>query len=166
MISCATLNACNETDEDATASDTAATAEFLKQATAADIFEITAGMMAEDQGDKQKIHSFGQQLVHVHSRTSEALTTLARRKSVQLPEEITVDKKRLINQLEEKEGQEFDQAFTEVQITAHQEAIALYERADKEIQDAEIQGFVDQILPVLKEHLTEIQQVQTEVISK
>lgn len=166
MVSCATLNACNETDDESAALEKTATAEFIKQATATDLFEITAGMMSEDKGQSDAITSFGQQLVHVHSRTSEALSTMARRKSVEIPEVMDVDKKRVVSQLDEKQGKAFDESFAATQITAHQEAIGLYEKADKDIKDPEVQAFVDQLLPVLKEHLAEIQKIQTQLVKK
>ncbi|MFC6997775.1 DUF4142 domain-containing protein [Rufibacter roseus] len=166
LVSCASLNACSESDEENTGSEVAETQEFLKKALAHDLFEITAGMMAEDQSKNGEVGGFGQQLVHVHTRTSEALQSIARRKSVQLPDQMPADKKSIINRLEEKEGTEFDQNFAAVQITAHQEVISMYEEADKKITDPEIQGFIDQILPVLQEHLAEIQKVQTQLIAK
>lgn len=166
LVSCASLNACSENDDESTGSDYTATEDFLKMVSASDLFEITAGMMAEDQGESSEISSFGQKLVHIHTRTNAALEEIARRKGIQLPDEMTADRKSLVNRLGEKEGAEFDQAFAEAQITALQEIINLYEQGDKQITNPEVQGFINQILPVLREHLAEIQNVQTGLLNK
>ncbi len=165
MISCASLNACDETANKSMDTDKIATEKFLQEATSADLFGITSGMIAEENGKSTAVTAFGHELVRVHSKTSEALATIARHRSIQLPEEIAIDKKKVVNQLEDEKGDAFDQTFVNAQITAHQEMIDLYTQADKQIKDPEIQGFVDQILPVLQAQLVEIQKAQTSLIA-
>ncbi len=155
-----TLVSCSKVDKEASAAEKAKVQEFLTQAASTDNFQLMAGMMAGDQGKKADVGALGQKIYHVHSRTTPVLAEIAKKKDVQLPAEMGTAKKALVDSLEAKKGADFDEAFAEAEIAAHQEAIALYEKADKEVQDQDVQSFIDQVLPVLKEHLTEAQELK------
>ncbi len=158
-----TLVSCNKVDKEAVAADQEKVEQFLKQAATNDNFQLMAGMMAEDQAEKGAVGALGQKIYHVHSRTTPVLAEIAKKKDVTLPAEMGSEKKALVDSLETKEGEEFDQTFAEVEVAAHEEAIALYEKADKEVTDPDVQSFIDQILPVLKEHLAEAQELKNTV---
>lgn len=157
---------CNKTDRVAAKAEHDKVENFIKEAAANDMFELTAGMMAAEQSKATDVDLYGQQIVHVHSRTNPVLEDLARSKHIQLSSELPSEKKKLVAKLEDKKGEEFDKEFAEVQLEAHQEAVALYEKADKEVTDKDVQAFVDQVLPVLKEHLAEAQEIHSELLAK
>ncbi|WP_192821569.1 DUF4142 domain-containing protein [Rufibacter sp. LB8] len=163
FLSSASLVSCNNKASEETASEKVKVEKFLQKAASNDMFGMMTGMLAGDQGKEQKVAAYGQQLYHVHSRTSPAIENIAKRKNVKLPNVMESEKKVLVDSLEVKKGDEFDKSFADVQVAAHEEAVALYEQADKELTDPEIQAFIDQILPVLKEHLQEAQQLKTAV---
>jgi putative membrane protein len=160
LISSASLVSCNNEKSEVAAKEKVHVEEFLQKAASNDMFGMMTGMLAGDQGKEKKVSEYGQQLYHVHSRTSPAIETIAKHKNVKLPNVMDAEKKVLVDSLEVKKGKEFDKTFAEVQVTAHEEAVALYEKADKEVSDPEIQAFIDQILPVLKEHLQEAQKLK------
>jgi putative membrane protein len=157
---------CSKVDKEAVAADKVKVEEFLQKAATNDNFQLMAGMMAEDQAKKQEVGALGQKIYHVHSRTSPALEEIAKLKSVTLPAEMGSEKKALVDSLESKKGEAFDQTFAEMEVAAHQEAIAFYEKAGKEVADKDVQSFIDQILPVLKEHLAEAQDLKNALSSK
>ena len=49
-------------------------------------------------------------------------------------------------------GAEFDRAYHAAQLTAHNEAVALFERASKNLDNAELKNFATETLPTLKDH--------------
>jgi putative membrane protein len=163
IMSSMTLVSCNKVEKEASAADRVKVEQFLKQAASTDNFQLMAGMMAEDQSEKGEVGALGQKIYHVHSRTTPALAEIAKKKDVTLPAEMGSAKKALVDSLEAKKGEAFDQSFAEVEVAAHEEAIALYEKADKEVNDPDVQSFIDQILPVLKEHLAEAQELKNAV---
>ncbi|MGV3541447.1 MAG: DUF4142 domain-containing protein [Rufibacter sp.] len=163
-LSTTTLVSCSNANQEAAAADKAKVEEFLQKAVATDRFELMAGMMAADQG--KEVDAYGQKLVHIHSRTSPVLESMAKQRRVELPAEMPTDKKAIVDSLEVKKGEEFDQTFTEAQLEVQQETVALYEKADKEVEDKEIQAFIDQVLPVMKEHLAELKELKNAVASK
>ncbi|ALI98046.1 hypothetical protein DC20_02460 [Rufibacter tibetensis] len=163
MMGSMTLVSCNKTEKEASAADRVKVEQFLKQAATNDNFQLMAGMMANDQTESGEVGALGQKIYHVHSRTTPVLAEIAKKKDVQLPAEMGSENKALVDSLEAKKGEEFDQTFAKVEVAAHEEAIAFYEKADKEVSDPDVQQFIDQILPVLKEHLAEAQELQNAV---
>ncbi|WP_210463857.1 DUF4142 domain-containing protein [Rufibacter roseolus] len=162
-MSSMTLVSCNKVDKEASAADHQKVEQFLKQAATNDNFQLMAGMMAEDQSKKGEVGALGQKIYHVHSRTTPVLAEIAKKKAVELPAQMGSEKKALVDSLETKKGEEFDQTFANLEVEAHEEAIAFYEKADKEVTDPDVQQFIDQILPVLKEHLAEAQELKNAV---
>ncbi|WP_207435732.1 DUF4142 domain-containing protein [Sabulibacter ruber] len=165
FMSSLAMFSCSKVDKEASAAEKVKVQEFLQQAASTDNFQLMAGMMAGDQGRKADVGALGQKIYHVHSRTNPVLAEIAKKKDIQLPAEMGTEKKAMVDSLEAKKGEDFDQAFADAEIAAHKEAIALYEKADKEVNDQDVQSFIDQVLPVLKEHLTEAQELKTELSS-
>jgi len=65
-----------------------------------------------------------------------------------------------IEKLGKKSGAEFDRDFVrEVGIKAHEKDVKLFEKASKDVKDAQLKAFVDKTLPVLREHLAMAQKL-------
>lgn len=154
---------CNSVDKEAYAADQVKVEKFLQQAATNDNFQLMAGMMANDQSKSGNVGALGEKIYHVHSRTNPVLEEIAKKKSVKLPAGMGSEKKAIVDSLEVKKGADFDKTFAEVEVKAYEEAVAVYEKADKEVVDKDVQAFIDQILPVLKEHLSEAVALQSEL---
>jgi putative membrane protein len=126
---------------------------FMQQAAASDTFEISTGNIALQKGTLADVKTFGQMIVNDHTMSSKELKALAAQKSVVLPKTIPEDKRVKIALLNGLSGTAFDQAFATQQVDAHNEAISLFEQANRDIADAQVQAFVDKTLPVLRMHL-------------
>lgn len=61
--------------------------------------------------------------------------------------------------LQTLQGAEFDRAFVRQVITDHNEAIALYTRAARDLDDSELKAFASETLPTLQEHLSEAERL-------
>ena len=136
--------------------------EFMQQAAASDMFEITTGGLAAQKGVMSEVKAYGAKLVADHTTSSAELRTLATQKNVTLPNPVPLpaDKQQKVNTLQGLSGAEFDKQFAQMQVDAHQEAIDLYEEADDDITDTEVQAFIDKTLPVLRMHLEEAQDLK------
>jgi len=126
---------------------------FMQQAAASDLFEITTGQMAAQKGTMPETRAFGEMLVRDHTMSSSELMTLASQKTVTLSMTLPQDKAQKVTTLNNATGTAFDRQFAQMQVQAHQEAIDLYEKADQDITDAQVQAFIDKTLPVLRMHL-------------
>ncbi|WP_207431498.1 DUF4142 domain-containing protein [Sabulibacter ruber] len=164
MLSSAVLVSCDDDDEDANMEeDRMRIATFMQNAAASDMFEITTGTMAQEQGETDDVQEFGEMLVEDHTATSMEIMDMADERDIELPTTLPAAKMTIVNRLNGETGLTFDKDFATVQVQAHQEAIALYEQADREITDAEVQAFIDATLPALRMHLQHAQQLKTMV---
>lgn len=132
-------------------------AEFVQQAAVSDMFEIETGEMATEKSETEMVVDFGQMLVDDHTMSSTILMTIAAAKNIDVPTTLTEEKQAIRDRLAGKEGMEFDKDFANAQVEAHEEAIALYQRAVDELEDEELRTFAENVLPVLQEHLQEAQ---------
>jgi len=133
---------------------------FMQQAAASDLFETTTGQMAAQKGTMPEIRAFGEMLVRDHTMSSSELMTLASQKGVTISATLPADKAARVTTLNAATGTTFDRQFALMQVQAHQEAIDLYEKADRDITDAEVQAFIDKTLPVLRMHLDEAEDLE------
>jgi putative membrane protein len=152
LLTLSVVTACEEDDDD---EDQPLTVQsFMQQAAASDTFEITTGNMALQKGVLADVKSFGQMIVTDHTTSSKELKALAAQKGVALARTIPADKQARITILNALSGAAFDKTFAVQQVEAHQEAISLYEQADRDLaQDAQVQFLVDKNLPILRTHL-------------
>lgn len=155
---CAVLvTSCDDDDEN---QDELTTQEFMIKAANNDMFEIQTGKKALVKGNIAEVRDFGQMLITDHTKTSNELKTLAQQKSVALPDSITEDKRVIRNRLAGETGKAFDQDFANVQITAHDEAVLLFQQAINEVDDADVRAFATRNLPALQMHRQHAQQVK------
>lgn len=159
------LVSCAKEQTAAQKEDTKKVAQFLQKAVETDNFGIVTGILATDKSKAEAVGDYGMTISNVHSKTSPVLEDLAKRKYVEVSQTLPAEKKTLVANLEKSDSLTFDKEFIDVQIAAQQEAVALYEEADKELKDAEIQSFIDQVLPVLKEHLKEAQDLKMAMVT-
>ncbi|MGV3587238.1 MAG: DUF4142 domain-containing protein [Adhaeribacter sp.] len=163
MLMLATLGIATSCDDDDDNNDPRLTVqEFIQRAAASDMFEITTGGLAAQKGVMADVKTFGAMLVADHTLSSTELKALATQKNVTLPNPVTLpaDKQQKVTTLQNQNGAEFDRQFAQMQVDAHEEAIDLFEDADEDIADAQVQAFVDKTLPVLRMHLQEAKELE------
>lgn len=146
-------------DDDDINNDRLTAQSFMQQAAASDMFEIQTGEMATQKGSMNEIKTFGQQLINDHTLTSTELKALAQQKNVTLPQTLPQDKQTMKTRLEGLSGNAFDKEFATTQITAHQQAVALFEKAISDVNDAQVKSFAERHVGHLRMHLQEAQRL-------
>lgn len=134
----------------------AATAEekFIKKAADANMTEIQLGKMAGENGQSQAVKDFGQRMVTDHTKIGDDLKPIAAKLNVEVPTEVTNPKhKQAIDEMAKLKGNEFDKKYSSAMVQDHETVIAMFEKAEGEVKDAELKKFIADTLPILKEHL-------------
>jgi putative membrane protein len=127
--------------------------DFLSKAAAGGLYEVEAGKLAEEKAKDQGLKSYGAMLVKDHGAANEELKALATGKGVQLPASLPADKKKRLDSI--ARAKNFDKEFVEeVGLDDHRKDIALFEKASKDADDADVKAFAAKTLPVLKTHRT------------
>ncbi|WP_421693213.1 DUF4142 domain-containing protein [Aestuariivirga sp.] len=129
--------------------------DFAMLAATSDMFEIQSGEMAQKQGGNPGVQEFGAHLVKDHSMSTAELTKIveAEKLDAALPAKLDPRHQAIVDSLQDAKAEGFDAAFLQSQIQAHREGIALFEAYAQNGDNAQLKGFAQKGLPVLKQHL-------------
>ena len=128
--------------------------KFIEQAANSGMFEVQVAQLAVSKATDPNVTSFASMLVDQHTAANNELVKIANAKGVELPAAPKHSMRREIEKLGKKNGDEFDRDFVrQVGIKDHKKDIKEFEKASKDVKDAELKAFVDKTLPVLREHL-------------
>ncbi len=134
--------------------------KFIQEAAEAGMYEVQAAKIAASKAADPDVKSFASMLVDQHSAANNELVQLANGKNVELPAAPPRSKRRDIEKLGKLSGKELDQRFVrEVGIKDHQQDIKKFEKASKDVKDAELKAWIDKTLPHLREHLAAAQKL-------
>lgn len=128
--------------------------KFIEEAAGSGMFEVQVGQLAASKAIDANVKSFASMLVDQHTAANNELVKIANAKGVELPAAPKHSMRREIEKLGKKNGDEFDRDFVrQVGIKDHKKDIKEFEKASKDVKDADLKAFVDKTLPVLREHL-------------
>jgi putative membrane protein len=130
------------------------TADFVKEVAISDMFEIESNKLAEQKGTAQE-KSFAQQMVTDHTKTSNDLKGLVSSGKVEaeLPTAIDSSHQSKLDKLKSASGKDFSSDFDSYQVSAHKDAVSLFERYAKGGDSAELKDWAGKTLPTLRHHL-------------
>ncbi|MBV8454149.1 MAG: DUF4142 domain-containing protein [Deltaproteobacteria bacterium] len=134
---------------------------LLNKANVINYEEIEMAKTAKDKvNNNQGLTTFADILEADHKVNEDAVAALARQKGVKIEgTPASVDVK--VKQLDNLTGGAFNEAFLRTEITDHEKAIALFERARSEAAaDPEMELYIGETLPVMKAHLEMAKELQ------
>lgn len=126
---------------------------FIEQAHASSLGEIKIGELAKTKAMSPAAKTLAERLVADHQKADEALKKLAMDHGITLPTEPPAAEQAAYESLEKKQEAQFDKAFARHAIKHHKKDIAKFEKAEKKATHADVKAFIEQTLPVLREHL-------------
>lgn len=139
--------------------------DFMTKAASSNMLEIQSGQLAQEKGQMQEVKDFGQMMVTDHQKASEQMKQLAQQKNIVLPDSMSQEHMDKLQNLRDKTGNEFDQAYMDLMVSSHENTVSLFEDAANNIEDQEVKSFADATLPTLRQHLDRAKQIQNNVNS-
>lgn len=129
------------------------TEDFVKEVAMSDMFEIQSGKLAQSKGTATK--EFGAQMVADHTKTSAELKSLIASASakVQPPTALDDAHKKKLDKLNGLNGKDFDEAYAEAQVEAHEDAVNLFDRYAKGGDNPQLKSWAEKTVPALRHHL-------------
>jgi len=114
------------------------TADFVKEVAISDMFEIESNKLVID-----------------HTKTKTELKGLVRsgKMKAELPTELDSSHKSKLDKLKSENGKDFSSDFDSMQVSAHKDAVSLFERYAKGGDNPDLKNWVGKTLPALKHHL-------------
>jgi putative membrane protein len=139
--------------------------EFAKKAAEGGLKEVRLGELAQQQAASEEVKRFGQRMVEDHGQANEELKQIAEQKGVELSQELPDDAQQPHDELQQKSGAEFDQAYMDEMVSDHEEDVEEFESYVESAQDADLRSFAEQTLPTLREHLELARQTREQVVA-
>ena len=136
------------------------TADFVKEAVMSDMLEIESSRIAEQKGisDEKK---FAQQMIADHTKTSSALKSMVTSGDLQaeIPDALDSSSQSKLDKLRDAKPETFPSQYDPMQVSAHKDAVSLFERYAKGGDNAKLKDWAGKTLPALQHHLEMAQEL-------
>ena len=117
--------------------------EFAKKAAGDGMAEVKLGKLVQDQAESDQVKQFGQRMVDDHSKANDKLKSIAQQKGIDLPQDLPKEAQQTYDELQQKSGHAFDQAYMDAMVKDHHKAIDLFQQEAKSGKDADLQTFAE-----------------------
>jgi putative membrane protein len=138
-------------------------AKFAVDAADGGLAEVELGKLAQQKATTLQLKKFGAMMVSDHSMINEKMKNIAKDKGITLPQVTGEYRQKIVKDLSDKSGKDFDRAYLTTMIKDHKEDIKTFEAAIKELRDTDLRTFASANLPILKKHLSAIQKIDSEM---
>jgi putative membrane protein len=136
---------------------------FFELAAAGGAAEVGAARAAERKATNATVKDFARRMGQDHAKANEQLAPLARAAGIRLPAEPSPDHKAQQAELDKLSGASFDLAYMQQQLVEHQKTVTLLQWEISNGQDADLQRYAMQTLPIVLGHLEAAQAIVAEL---
>ncbi len=145
-------------DEDtaAAAKPTAAEKMFMKKAADGGMTEVELGQLAAEKGGSDSVKDFGSEMVKDHGKINDNLKEVAGKMNFTLPAKVSAKHHATIEKMSGMSGADFDKAYVPAMVKDHEKDIAEFEKADTTVKNPDLKKFIEDSLPMMKDHLEKI----------
>jgi putative membrane protein len=137
------------------------TPDFVKEVAISDMFELESNKLAQEKGNAPE-KAFASQMVTDHTKTSTELKGLVSSGKVkaELPAALDSSHQSKLDKLKGASGKDFSSDFDSMQVSAHKDAVSLFERYAKGGDNPDLKSWAGKTLPALKHHLQMAQRLK------
>lgn len=130
------------------------TADFVKEAATSDMLEIKSSQIAKQKGTPAE-QTFADQMIADHTKTSTELKELVSNGAVQaqIPTDLDSSAQSKLDKLNESQPDKFAKTYSSMQVSAHKDAVSLFERYARGGENAKLKDWAGKTLPALQHHL-------------
>jgi putative membrane protein len=138
------------------------TQDFVTIAAQSDMLEIQSSKLALQKSDSDKTKTFAQKMIDDHTATSTELKGLVSGGKVQVNAPSSLDEahQAKLDKLAKLQGKDFTKQYDDMQVSAHKDAVSLFDRYSKDGDNADLKAFAGKTLPKLQEHLAMAQDLK------
>lgn len=138
-----------------TPADETKAATFVAKAAASDLYEIAAAKLAAKRSTNAEVKKFAAAMEKAHAKTTEDLKAAIAASGVALtpPAMLPEDLQGKLDDLTKADDKDFDKAYADDQVDAHQAALNLLQRYAQDGDTPAIKAFAAATAPAVQEHL-------------
>jgi putative membrane protein len=126
---------------------------FVQEVACGVLFEVDCSRLALSRNVSEPVRAFAQMMLEDHARASLELRDLLQRKAIDVP---PLEGSPRADELARLGDEEFERAYLDAQLAAHEEAIRDFEEFAEADEDEDRRAFVQRLLPVLRVHWREL----------
>jgi putative membrane protein len=129
------------------------TEDFIKEAAMSDMLEIEASKIAQQKGTAAE-KTFAGQMITDHTKTSTELKGLVSGEmKAAIPGSLDDASQKKLDTLRDAKPEDFAGQYDPMQVSAHKDAVSLFERYAKGGDDPKLKDWAGKTLPALQHHL-------------
>jgi putative membrane protein len=130
------------------------TADFVKEAAMSDMTEIAASKVGQERGNAEE-KAFAGQMITDHTKTSSELKQLVSSGDVkaEIPTVLDSSSQSKVDKLKNAKPDDFSSTFESMQVSAHKDAVSLFDRYAKGGDNPKLKDWAGNTLPHLQHHL-------------
>lgn len=130
------------------------TEDFVLQAAISDMFEIQSSQLALERTD-DKTKAYAQQMISDHEKVSGEMKGMVTGGKVKatIPTALDGSHQSKLDKLKELKGADFTKRYHDEQVTAHKNAVDLFQRYANGGENAELKAWAAKTVPALEHHL-------------
>ncbi len=117
--------------------------------------QISLGQLAQQRGKTRHVRDLGKKMEAEHEAALIEITALAKAKTVSLPTASTDSGTDAFRKLTDIAAKSFDLEYANMTVSAHKDAIAMFEKTSADSKDVEVKAWATNALPSLRAHLEE-----------
>ena len=141
-------------------------AQFAVDAYSDGLLEIEMSKFAKEKSANQDVKVLANEMIEAHTKVNEELKQIADQKNIVLAQGLSEEQQDKLNKGLKKEGTDVDEFYSENLVSAHKDAIKLFEKASDKEEDADLKSFFASKLPELRHHLEKAEELENKVKSK
>lgn len=124
--------------------------DFMQKAATGGMAEVSLGQQVSPAAKNPDAKGFADRMVTDHSKANDELKQLASTKGVTLPSDTDQEHKDAAQKV--MSAKDIDKAYMDEMVKDHDKDVKEFENASKSVKDADLKNWIDNTLPVLKEH--------------
>jgi putative membrane protein len=129
------------------------TEDFIKEAAMSDMLEIEAAKVAQQKGNADE-KKFAAQMITDHTKTSSELKSMVGGElTAAIPTALDASSQKKLDKLKDAKPEDFAGEYDPMQVSAHKDAVSLFERYAKGGDDSKLKDWAGKTLPALQHHL-------------
>jgi putative membrane protein len=130
--------------------------DYVTKAAIGDMFEIQSSKLALKKSQDAKVKSFANRMIKDHTASTAKLKSIIKSEQLPLvpPAKLDDAHQQMIDQLNGATGADFDKAYLDMQMKAHEEALAVHQGYADNGLDMKLKAFAKKTSAVVQMHLT------------
>jgi putative membrane protein len=147
----------------ATRGDASANAALIRELINGNLLETRLGQLAEGKAANPAVRQFAQRMASDHSRIQNEWTAMASSNGVTVSPQLDTGDQAKLDQLNQLSGSDFDRAYMNLMIQAHQDAVTRLQNEAQSANSAQVRAKIANDLPTFQQHLSMAQQIGAQV---